>query len=66
MEKNNKRFIKVYSQGGFSTPAVYVLVDRVTGVNYIYASGGYGGGLTPLLNPDGTPVITPVPREDMN
>ena len=59
--KKDKRFIKVYSQGGgFSSPAVEVLVDRATGVNYIYASYGYSGGITPLLKPDGTPVVTPL------
>ena len=62
-EKENDRFIKVYSHGGgFSKPATYILVDRETGVNYLYASGGYGGGITPLLNRDGTPIITPVPQ----
>ena len=62
MAKKEKRFIKVLSEGGFTTPATYILVDRQTGVNYLYASSGYGGGLTPLLNRDGTPVITPVPK----
>ena len=56
-----KRFIKTYSQdlGG-----VVIYVDKQTGVNYLYVSGGYGGGLTPLLNRDGTPVITSVPRDE--
>jgi len=60
----DKRFIKTYSNaGGFSGPSTYILVDKETGVNYLYVSGGYGGGLTPLLNRDGTPVITPVPSK---
>ena len=64
MAEKEKRFIKVFSQGGgFSGPATYILVDRETGVNYLYASGGYGGGITPLLNRDGTPVVTPVPNK---
>ena len=56
-----KRFIKTYSQdlGG-----VVIYVDKQTGVNYLYVSGGYGGGLTPLLGRDGTPVITTVPRTE--
>lgn len=62
MVKKEKRFIKVLSEGGFTTLATYILVDRQTGVNYLYASSGYGGGLTPLLNRDGTPIVTPVPR----
>ena len=63
-EKKDDRFIKVYSHGGgFSKPATYILVDKETGVNYLYAQSGYAGGLTPLLNRDGTPVITPVPNQ---
>ena len=64
MAKKEKRFIKVYSDGGgFSGPYTCILVDRETGVNYLYAAGSYGGGITPLLNRDGTPVITPVPNQ---
>ena len=61
MAKKEKRFIKTYSQemGG-----AVIFVDKQTGVNYLYVSGGYGGGLTPLLNRDGTPVITSVPKEE--
>ena len=63
-EKKEKRFVKVYSDGGgFSGPATYILVDRQTGVNYLYAAGSYGGGVTPLLNRDGTPIVTPVPND---
>ena len=62
--KKEKRFMKVYSDGGgFSGPATYILVDKQTGVNYLYAAGSYGGGITPLLNRDGTLVITPVPKQ---
>ena len=64
MAKKDNRFIKVYSQGGgFTAPGLYVIVDKQTGVNYVYAAGGYGGGITPLLNRDGTPVITPIPKD---
>ena len=37
-----------------------VIVDQKTGVNYLFVCSGYAGGLTPLLNRDGTPVVTPV------
>ncbi len=41
----------------------YVLVDQETGVNYLFVKFGNAGGLTPLLNRDGTPVVTePLPR----
>jgi len=56
--KKDKRFVKVYSQGGML--AVDILVDKETGVNYIYRQSGYGGGLTVLLDKDGKPVIIPL------
>ena len=61
-KKKDERFIKVYSQSSLATGNVAVLVDKETGVNYLFAQSGYAGGMTPLLNRDGTPVITPVPR----
>ncbi len=63
-QKKEQRFIKTYSHGGgFSGPSTCILVDKQTGVNYLYAAGSYGGGITPLLNRDGTPVITPLPKK---
>ena len=61
MAKKEKRFIKTYSQ---DLSSVVIYVDKKTGVNYLYVNGGYSGGLTPLLNRDGTPVVTPVPRDE--
>ena len=53
-----KRFEKVYSQGALET--IEILVDRETGVNYLFRQNGHAGGLTPLLDRDGKPVITPI------
>ena len=58
----DKRFIKVYSQGGFADNLMQIWVDRETGVNYLYSASGYSGGLTVLLDRDGKPVITSVPK----
>ena len=58
MAKKDERFVKTYSQGALNVTEIWV--DKMTGVNYMYHSAGYGGGLTPLLNRDGTPVITTV------
>ena len=52
----DKRFEKVYSQGAGSTQ---ILVDKETGVNYLFHASGYAGGLTVLLDRDGKPVISP-------
>ena len=59
MAKTDDRFIKTYSQGMGNVNEIWV--DKQTGVNYLYSASGYSGGLTVLLNRDGTPVITPVP-----
>lgn len=53
----DKRFEKTYSQ---DLGSVMILVDKETGVNYLFAASGYAGGLTPLLDREGKPVITPV------
>ena len=59
MAKKEERFIKIHSEN-FGTEII--LVDRLTGVNYLFSCSGYAGGLTPLLNRDGTPVVTPLPK----
>ena len=61
MAKKEKRFLKTYSQ---DLGSAVIYVDKKTGVNYLFVQSGYAGGLTPLLNRDGTPVITPVPRDE--
>ena len=60
MAKKEERFIKTYTQGGFASNLMQIWVDKKTGVNYLYSTSGYSGGLTVLLNRDGTPVITSV------
>jgi len=54
---SEKRFVKIYSQGVLD--GLEIWVDKETGVNYMFRASGYAGGITPLLNGDGTPVITP-------
>lgn len=54
----NDRFEKVYSQGAMSV--IEIWVDKETGVNYIFRQSGYAGGMTPLLDRDGKPVVTTV------
>ena len=41
-----------------------ILVDKVTGVNYLFVSSGYAGGLTVLLDREGKPVISPLPVKE--
>ena len=54
----NDRFEKVYSQGTVNIMEIWV--DRETGVNYVFHASGYAGGMTPLLDRDGKPVVSPV------
>ena len=63
MAKVDNRFIVTYKQGGFANPGIRILVDKKTGVNYLWAESGYAGGLTVLLDQEGKPVITPVPND---
>lgn len=63
MAKKEQRFIEQYSQSTFATETK-ILVDRRTGVNYLFHHAGYAGGLTPLLDREGHPIITAVPDED--
>lgn len=61
MAKKEERFIKVHSENMGSE---MILVDRKTGVNYLFVSSGYAGGLTVLLNRDGTPIVSSLPVEE--
>ena len=57
MEDRN-RFEKVYSQGALNTMEIWI--DKETGVNYLFHASGYAGGLTPLLDRNGKPVVSPI------
>ena len=61
MAKREDRFdVTIKDGNGLSGPSVSIIVDKKTGVNYLFAESGYAGGLTVLLDRDGTPVVTPV------
>ena len=60
MAKKEERFTKVYSEN-MGTEIIYV--DRLTGVNYLFIQNGYAGGLTPLLDRNGNPIVSPLPVE---
>lgn len=57
----NQRFEVIYSQGTITGTEIWV--DRETGVNYLYHASGYSGGLTPLLNSNGNPIISKIEKE---
>ena len=57
-----ERFVRTYTDGVFGSNEIWV--DKKTGVNYLFHASGYAGGLTPLLKPDGTPIVTPIRDEE--
>ena len=61
--KKDRRFIKKFSQGAGTFE---IWVDTQTGVNYLYRSSGYSGGMTVLLDSEGKPVISKVTQDEEN
>lgn len=61
-EKRENRFEKTFLQSDSLTGGMEIWVDTQTGVNYLYRWSGYSGGMTPLLDRDGKPVVTTVQR----
>ena len=63
-EKTDRFVCTEISGGAFEAIQARVLVDRKTGVNYLWAASGYAGGLTVMLDAEGKPIVTPVPAEE--
>ena len=62
MAKKEKRFVQTHVESSvFENTAIWV--DRETGVNYLWHSSGEAGGMTPLLEREGKPIITTVLEE---
>lgn len=52
---SDKRFDVIFKEGTMS--GCKILVDNETGVHYLFSWDGYAGGITPLLDKDGKPII---------
>lgn len=65
MAKKDERFVVTEKDGGaFSSKGdIKIIVDKQTGVNYMWITSGYTGGLTPLLDATGKPIITKIYEE---
>ena len=53
------RFEVIYKEihsAGLEKRIIYA--DKETDVNYLYVQNGYSGGMMPLLDADGKPVVT--------
>ncbi|MBL1227504.1 DUF6440 family protein [Enterococcus sp. BWR-S5] len=56
---SEKRFeLSLRENLGVIKEQTVILVDKETGVNYLFVSQGYAGGLTPLLDEHGKPIVT--------
>lgn len=66
LEKHESRFIVTEKEGSQIKDAgmIQVIVDKTTGVNYLWVKSGYAGGLTTLLDANGKPIVTNVPAID--
>lgn len=53
------RFEILVKEGSQASDAgqVIILIDKETGVQYLWVKSGYAGGLTPLLGADGKPLV---------
>lgn len=54
----NERFERVFSQGALTVTEIWV--DKETGINYIFHQSGHAGGMTPLLDREGKPVVSSI------
>ena len=61
MAKKQERFVRIHSE---NMGGEQIIVDMVTGVNYLFVTSGYAGGLTVLLDRDGKPVISALPLQE--
>ena len=57
MARKEERFIRIHSE---NMGCEQILVDKKTGVNYLFVQSGYAGGLTVLVDATGNPIVTPV------
>ncbi|HIV20274.1 MAG TPA: hypothetical protein IAC82_13330 [Candidatus Merdivicinus intestinigallinarum] len=61
-----KRFVTVWEESTMLRGS-RIMVDTQTGVHYLVTEAANGGGgITPLLGPDGKPVITLEDVEEQN
>ncbi len=50
--------LSAFTQGALQITEIWV--DKETGVNDLFHASGNAGGLTPLLDRDGKPVVSPL------
>ena len=60
MSKKDERFEILEKEGNQlkDSGLIQIIVDKQTGVNYLWVKSGYAGGLSPLLDAEGKPIVT--------
>lgn len=60
--KNDERFKVVHEEGSSIQNAGkrLIIVDKLTGVNYLWVNSGCAGGLTLLLDKNGEPIVSDI------
>ncbi|MET3196799.1 DUF6440 family protein [Gottfriedia sp. OAE603] len=54
-KESEKRFKVIYKEGKLTGNKI--LEDRETGIQYLFSWDGYAGGITPLLDKEGKPLV---------
>lgn len=57
---NNSRFQVIETASGGFASEIKVVVDKETGVNYMFMHEGYAGGLTVMVDENGDPIVSDV------
>ena len=63
--EGEKRLVSVFEKGSTYSLGLSVVVDRVTGVNYLVALNDENAvSVTVMVDADGRPLITDIPESD--
>jgi len=61
-KKTDNRFVRVHQEMIQLAQGCTILMDRVTGVQYLFTTAGYSGGLTVLVDQEGKPLLYQPPQ----
>lgn len=59
----DKRFEIIETQSGFITE-IKVIIDKETGVNYMFVHDGYAGGLSVMVDENGDPLVSEIDYDE--
>ncbi|OPJ58305.1 DUF6440 family protein [Clostridium oryzae] len=56
--KDSQKRFKIEHKENIGMSGFKIIVDQETGVNYLLSWNGYAGGITPLLDREGKPIVS--------